>query len=204
MLFRRKNPLKLGQKVRQALWPKSGWTRAAKYVWHRLARLKDSSHGIAAGVASGVAISFTPFMGFHLIGAMGIAMATRGNVLAAWVGTLVGNPWTFPIIWIVIYKLGTMIIGIPETGEAERLSFDLLISHPASAIRPILLPMAVGGLPVALLSWFISYWLVRRSIDRFQAIRRKKLEAVRASQSLLKRRKGGQRPDGIGNDMTRA
>jgi uncharacterized protein (DUF2062 family) len=125
-------------------------------------------------------------------------------VLAAWVGTLIGNPWTFPVIWIVIYKLGTMVIGIPETGEAERLSFDLLISHPTSAIRPLLLPMAVGGLPVALLSWFVSYWLVRRSIDRFQALRRQKLEAVRARRTVQKRNKDGEGQNRIRNDMTRA
>lgn len=201
MLFRRKNPLRLGQKVRQALWPKSGWLRAAKYVWHRLARLKDSSHGVAAGVASGIAISFTPFMGFHLIGAMGIAMATRGNIIASWIGSLIGNPWTFPFIWVAIYKLGTMIIGLPETGEAERLSFDLLISHPGSAIRPLLLPMIVGGLPLALLSWFISYWLVRRALERIQAARRERLEMARARKTLLK---GGRRPKDVGNGMTRA
>ncbi|GER06360.1 hypothetical protein GCM10007972_00860 [Iodidimonas muriae] len=179
MLFRRKIPLNLWQKVRQGLWPKSGWSRAARYVWHRLARLKDSAHGVAAGVASGVAISFTPFMGFHLIGAMGIALAARGNVIAAWIGTLIGNPWTFPFIWVAIYRLGSWMIGNRMDEGAHHLSFDLLVHHPTAALGPLLLPMAIGGLPIALISWFVSYWLVRRSIERFQAARRIKLEMVR-------------------------
>lgn len=181
MLFRRRNPLNLGQRIRHLVWPKSGWSRAAKYVWHRLARLKDSSHGIAAGVASGVAVSFTPFIGFHLIGAMGIALATRGNLIAAWAGTLIGNPWTFPLIWVIIYRLGSWILGVEPAGEAERLSLDLLINRPGSVLGPLLLPMAIGGLPLALASWFITYWPVRRAIDRFQERRRRKLARRRDS-----------------------
>jgi len=176
MLFRRRSPLNWWQRLRHLLWPRSGWSRAARYVWHRLARLKDSPHGIAAGVSSGVAISFTPFIGFHLIGAMGLALATRGNLLAAWVGTLIGNPWTFPIIWVTIHKIGSWILGIEAGGEeAERLSLDLLIHRPGAALAPLLLPMAVGGLPLALASWFLSYWPIRKAIERFQERRRRKL-----------------------------
>jgi uncharacterized protein (DUF2062 family) len=39
--------------------------------------------------------------------------------------------------------------------------------------------MVIGGLPLALISWFVTYWLARRSIERFQAARRIKLEMVR-------------------------
>lgn len=179
MLFRRKSPLNWWQKLRHLLWPKSGWLRAAKYVWHRLARLQDSPHGIAAGVASGVAISFTPFVGFHLIGAMGVALATRGNVIAAWIGTLIGNPWTFPLIWVIIHRLGTWMLGLAPSTDAEKLSLELLIRRPGEAFGPLLLPMAVGGLPLALASWFATYWPVRRAIERFQARRRQKLAARR-------------------------
>lgn len=186
MLFRRRQPLNLRQRVRHLVWPKTGWSRAAKYVWRRLARLKDSPHGIAAGVASGVAISFTPFMGFHLIGAMGIALATRGNLIAAWIGTLIGNPWTFPLIWVIIYRLGSWMLGVEAGGEAERLSLDLLISRPGAVLGPLLLPMAIGGLPLALASWFISYWPLRRAIERFQEVRRLKLERRQRASALDK------------------
>jgi len=179
MLFRRKIPLNWWQKLRHLLWPRSGWTRAAIYVWHRLARLKDSPHGVAAGVASGVAISVTPFVGFHLIGAMGMALATRGNLVAAWIGTLVGNPWTFPVIWIIIHRLGTWMLGMDPSPDAERLSLEMLIRRPGEAFGPMLLPMAVGAMPLALASWFVTYWPVRRAIERFRARRQRKLEGRR-------------------------
>ncbi|RMD87273.1 MAG: DUF2062 domain-containing protein [Alphaproteobacteria bacterium] len=178
MLFRRRIPLRWWQRVRNALWPTSGWRRSGKYLWRRLARLRDSPHGIAAGVASGIAISFTPFMGFHLIGAMGLALVTRGNVIAAWIGTLVGNPWTFPFIWLLIHRVGTWILGLPPTAEAERLSIDLLVAHPAVMIESLLWPMSVGGVTLAVLTWFASYWPLRRALERFQESRRLRIIAV--------------------------
>lgn len=177
MLFRRRTRLSWWEHARRALWPESGWRRSLLYVWHRLGRLKDSPHGVAAGLASGVAISFTPFMGFHLIGAAGIAMVTRGNVLAAWLGTLIGNPWTFPLIWIGIYRLGALLIGWEPSGEAERLSIELLVRNPVGAIKPILLPMAVGGVPAAIVVWFACYWPLKRALERLQKRRRRKLAA---------------------------
>ena len=179
MLFRRRIPLRWWQRVRNALWPTSGWRRSGKYLWHRLARLKDSPHGIAAGVASGIAISFTPFMGFHLIGAMGLALVTRGNVIAAWIGTLVGNPWTFPLIWLLSYRIGAAIVGTPLNAAAERLSLEALIAHPAMMIESLLWPMSVGGVILAVLSWFATYWPLRRALERFQTRRRLMITAVR-------------------------
>lgn len=183
MLFRRRTKLRWWEYARRALWPESGWRRSLRYVWHRLGRLRDSPHGVAAGVASGVAISFTPFMGFHLIGAAGIAMATRGNVLAAWLGTLIGNPWTFPLIWIGIYRLGALLTGLEPSTHAERLSLDLLIHNPVHAIKPIMLPMSVGGVPVAILGWFITYWPLKRALERLHERRRRKLASVRSGKN---------------------
>jgi len=181
MLFRRRRRLRWWQRLGRSLWPTSGWWRAAQYTWHRLVRLKDSAHGVAAGLASGIAISVTPFVGFHLLGATALAAVTRGNFLAAWFGTLVGNPWTFPVIWLVIYRIGNWIVGAPAIpGEAERFSLSMMIAEPVSAFRPLLLPMTVGGVPLALASWFVSYWIARRAIERFQALRAHRLAAVRA------------------------
>lgn len=190
MLFSRRNPLNLLQKLRIAAWPKNGWRRSGRYVWHRLSRLKDSPHGIAAGVASGVAISFTPFIGFHLIGAVGIALATRGNLIAAWVGTTIGNPSTFPFIWLFIYQLGTWILGTVPDADIEGLSLDRLMNAPTESLRDLLLPMTVGGLPVAALSWFISYWPVKRAIEGFQARRARKLEKAQQDQRARLERQG--------------
>src|SRR3546814_1540068 len=53
------------------------------YVWRRVWRLTGTPHVIALGVAAGVFMSCTPFLGFHIVAAMLIAWVLRGNLLAA-------------------------------------------------------------------------------------------------------------------------
>ena len=38
---------------------------------------------------------------FHILLAMLLALLIRGNLIASGIGTVVGNPWTFPLIWFV-------------------------------------------------------------------------------------------------------
>ena len=42
---------------------------------------------------------------------MGIAYIVRANIVAAAIGTVAGNPWTFPFIWLWTYWLGRKILG---------------------------------------------------------------------------------------------
>ncbi len=49
----------------------------------RLRSLKGSPGSIAAGAATGVMVSFTPFIGLHTLLAIVIAWLIRANVLAA-------------------------------------------------------------------------------------------------------------------------
>ena len=78
-MFRRRHPIPLWQRLSRWLWPHIGWRRAGTYVWHRLTRLSGTPHSIAAGFACGTAISFTPFVGFHLLGGALLAFLVRGN-----------------------------------------------------------------------------------------------------------------------------
>ncbi|RMD91547.1 MAG: DUF2062 domain-containing protein, partial [Alphaproteobacteria bacterium] len=97
--------------MRQLVYPRGGWWRAATYVWHRLRRLPDSPHRIARGIGAGVFVSFTPLFGMHFVLAALIALLIRGNVLAAVLATFFGNPLTFPLIAAASLKLGALILG---------------------------------------------------------------------------------------------
>ncbi len=88
-----------------------GWRRMGVYLVKRLTRLPGTPHSIAAGFACGTAISFTPFMGLHTVLSVLLSFLVRGNYLAAMAGTLVGNPWTFPFIWVASAKLGHALLG---------------------------------------------------------------------------------------------
>ena len=114
-MFRRRHPRRWWLQARSYLWPHIGWDRAFRFRFHRVARLPATAHGIAAGFASGAAVSFIPLMGFHLLLAAILALATRGSVVASALGTIVGNPWTFPLIWVWTYNVGVWL-GVDSVG----------------------------------------------------------------------------------------
>jgi uncharacterized protein (DUF2062 family) len=109
----------LWQALVDVLWPKGGWTRAATYVKHRLNRLPDSPHRIARGIMAGVFTVFTPFYGLHFFIAAGFALLLRGNVVAALLGTFVGNPLTYVPIGVISLQTGYAILGRPTLAEDE-------------------------------------------------------------------------------------
>ena len=172
MLFKRRKPLSLWKRMETVVWPRAGWRRSATYFGHRLSRLPGSPSGIAAGFACGAAISFTPLVGLHFIGAAVLAWLLRGNIFASAVGTVVGNPWTFPVIWLWIFKLGTWILGWEAGRELpEQMSFTLIVEHPWG----IFLPMLVGGIPTALVAWFAFFFPVKRLVTGYQRARARRL-----------------------------
>lgn len=177
MLFKRRRALKRLEHFRNAMWPRRGWRRAGQYLWHRLGRLPASAHSIAAGLASGAAISFTPFIGFHLLGAWLLSLPFRGNWIAAWLGTVVGNPWTFPFIWLVIYRTGIAVTGgIPaDEGAIASLSFSAILDNPSRLLPDVIWPMTVGGLPIAIAVFMVTYWPSRYLVMRYQRRRRLRL-----------------------------
>ena len=167
-MFARRRRRPLGDRMRDLVWPRAGWRRAGAYVGHRVRRLPGSPHSIAIGLAWGVAVSFTPLLGFHFLLAAVLAWVTGGNILASAIGTAIGNPWTFPVIWFTAYRAGSWALGgVAPERPPEALTMAVIVDNPGA----IFLPMMVGGLPMAAGAWLISFWLVRRAVARYQHLR---------------------------------
>ncbi len=141
----------------------------------KLKALKGTPYAIAAGPACGVVISLTPFVGLHTLLAVVIAWLIRANVLAAALGTIVGNPWTFPFIWLTTLYTGRLLLGINHTpvdfeaffdnaGKALlNFDFDLFFQD----IWPILWPMMVGCIPFCIIAWGVTYVFMKRLIEKW-------------------------------------
>lgn len=159
---------------------------------HQLSRLPGSSYSIACGFAFGSAISFTPFVGLHLIIGGVLAWLFGGNVLAAWIGTLVGNPWTFPFIWLGLYKLGNWMLQGDEQADPPNftdvfsqmweaaLSFDLAAF--AEGVSSVIVPMTVAGIPCFIIAWVVSYFPMKYLVDSFKQKRVKRMLKKRQKQ----------------------
>lgn len=173
MLFGRRNPRSLIIRAKQIVWPSLGWRRTAVYFAHRVGRLPGTPYRVAAGFACGAAVSFTPFMGFHFVLAMGLALLTRGNLIASAIGTVVGNPWTFPFIWAWIFTLGRWTIG--SSGGAEDFPGWLTLTYIFDNPLKVLWPMTVGGVPTAIFAWFAFFYPVRSMVLQYQRARRRRM-----------------------------
>lgn len=184
MLFRRRKPLTLSQRIGRALWPERGWSRAMRYYGKRLLRLSGSPHSIAAGFATGVAMSMTPFIGFHYLLTIVVAFLVRGNIVAAVLGTSLGNPITYPFTWVITYEIGNLFLQMIGRGR-ESMNFDAIRHHLThdswSSIWPIFEPMLVGAVPMAILCGAIAYAVVFWASMGFQNSRRERFAIRRRS-----------------------
>jgi hypothetical protein len=176
MLFRSRVRPGLLRRLRLAAWPRHSWSRSVRYFSKRILRLSGSPHAIAAGVAAGTFASFTPFMGFHFIIGFAIAFLLGGNMVAAALGTAVGNPLTFPIIWASTHKVGSIILGADATAMTAELSPDLL-GKSLDTIMPIIGPMVVGSVPLGVPASVALYVLVFQSVRGFRALRQQRIAA---------------------------
>jgi len=178
-MFRRRAEKPLYLRVLYSFWPKNGWRRGGRYIWHRLHRLPGSPYSIAAGLATGAAFSVTPLIGIHFFLAALFAWAIRGNVVASAVGTVIGNPWTFPVIWISTYQVGRFILGqeVPLGTELDFTAMFMgllqsMIEADATIfleeVWPIWFVMAVGCIPFSIATWVGVYIIFYRLTERYQ------------------------------------
>ena len=141
----------------------------------KLDSLKGTPESIAKGFATGVAMSFTPFVGFHILLSLIVTKITKQNGIAATLGTIAGNPWTFPAIWYMTLHVGHFMLG----KDAPRLPinfktffselFHTVITLDFSAflsdIWPVFFPMLVGCIPFYIAVWFLCSRLILRILN---------------------------------------
>lgn len=176
--FKKRDPVTTADSIKDGIsnifWPKIGMSRFLKYLLLKIKRLKGSPYALASGFATGVAVSFTPLIGFHFLIAILITYITRGSIVSTLFGTLIGNPWTLPIIVVFDYRVGSWILNIKARNDAvvvDSVSVDFsnigeLFSRFISIIQDpftdpfivnVLFPSLVGSIPFIVISWIVTY-----------------------------------------------
>ena len=145
-------------------------TRFISYYKLKLARLPASPHAIAAGFACGSMVSFTPLLGLHFLLAIVFAYIIRGNYVAALLGTIVGNPITFPFIWGLIYKIGAFVTSNKQKELNQEINIDMIITQTYE----IFLPMLLGGAILAIPVWLTTYLLIYSFVSSYKKSKLKK------------------------------
>ncbi len=191
-MFKRRAARPVFAKIASLFWPKMGWRRAFSYYWHRLKRIPGTPESIAMGFACGAGASMLPLMGFHFLLSAFFAWVFRGSIIASAIGTAVGNPWTFPFIWLGTFELGKLVLQIDTEVVGER-PFRTMFEGLYSSVRnfdggmfvdqvlPTFLPMLLGSLPVAIVAGVVSYFVVLKPIRTVHKIRHDRKEARKAN-----------------------
>ncbi len=177
-----------------------GWGRTYHYYRHRIFRTGDSTYKITAGLATGAAVSWSPFLGTHFLQALFLSWLLKANLLAGFIGTAWGNPWTFPVMFFLSYKLGAWLCGLfgleRIVSLPDRDDFSYFMDHPLLFLDylfayplHLLLPLTIGGYLFALLFWPLTYVtlyypvrLARRTY-RLQRMKRRAMKRRRRGQS---------------------
>lgn len=198
MVFKRRTPRSWWRWFVEGIWPRTGWSRALQYFRHRLRRLPDAPHRIARGIFAGVFVSFTPFFGLHFAAAAAIAWLMRGNIIAALIATVAGNPITFPFIAVLSVELGNRVLGLG--GDMTPLQIAAAFGQAGveltnnfwAAFDPetvtqwdrlhrfwdrVFWPYLIGGIGPGVVAGLVCYYLSLPVIGAYQKLRRKKLAA---------------------------
>jgi uncharacterized protein (DUF2062 family) len=175
MMFNSRENRGWPKRIVEFVWPRRGFRNAWNYRMLRLSRLRVCPHRLSLGFAAGAFASFTPLIGLHFILGMVLALVLRGNVLASAVGTVVGNPVTFPFIWLATYQVGSRILGASPQAASGASATPADTAAAATAwyeVGPVfqeaLWPMLVGAIPLGLLGAAASYALCYATLTRLR------------------------------------
>ncbi len=139
---------------------------------------------VAAAVALGVGVGLSPFIGFHFITAILLALVFRLNKLDTVLGSLAGNPWTLPAFYAAGYRLGRAILGyppphVPPLQWQRILHHDFWVTFRGPGFAPRLASFLVGTTLLAVAVGLGTYLLGRGVLRLYH--RRHPHVAVRAA-----------------------
>ena len=177
MLFRRRNPDGLFERLRTYLWPRRSFSRSLQYFSKRILRLNATPHAVAAGVAAGVFASFFP-VGLHFAIAAIVCWLIAGNLVAGGLGTFVfGNPLIFPFVVGASWETGKIMLNdhMRSYGPPPHLSEMLHTLSISQLWGPVLRPMLFGAVPLGLIFGLVFYGVTRFGMTAFREQRRKRL-----------------------------
>ena len=214
-MFKRRDSRPILKVLLEFFWPDGGWSRAFRYVKHRLRRLPDTPQRIARGVCIGVFTTFTPIFGFHFLFAAAVAKLFKGNILAALLGTFFGNPLTYVPIGVVSLQTGYFLMGHAWEAHAVERSLggkfldvwrDLrdnimaLFTDQAADwsklqifYQEVFFPWLIGGIAPGLITAVVAYYVSLPLVIAYQKRRKgflkEKILSLKKKKSTLNNKK---------------
>lgn len=146
-----------------------------KRFYFRFLKIRGTPQQISQGLALGIFIGMTPFLGLHTAIAVMLASLLQWSKIAAGLGVFVTNPLTAPIIYPLTYQLGAMVTGFSDPIHWQKLFeqgglVGLLKNSPM-----ILVDMLIGGAIIGLpLSLMVNYMVLRSVLSARKRLQKRK------------------------------
>jgi uncharacterized protein (DUF2062 family) len=140
-------------------------TTLARWI-EALLHLQDSPPRLAAALAFGVAMGFTPFLGLQVLIGMSVAFLLRLNRVAVLAGMCANLPWIMVPWYAATTAIAGAIMGVAVPGDIGPALSAVMAHSPFSAafwttliavVRPWAWPFVVGPTVGGLLLGAIAY-----------------------------------------------
>jgi uncharacterized protein (TIGR03546 family) len=160
-----------------------------KQAYTRFLKMRGEPREIALGLALGVMVGMSPFMGFHTLIAVFLALLFKWNKITAALGVQITNVFTAPFIYPVVYMVGSHILGVsslpnPKAHLSLEAVMELIKRSPL-----IMLDLTVGGIVLGIPLSLLTYWVTLKTIENYRKKIKPKLAKRRSRRSKKRRRK---------------
>ena len=169
---------------------RSRWIRpfAGRVLRSELWRFTRRSvpRGVALGMLVGIIVPFAQILFASLL-----CLSVRANVPVAALTTLITNPFTTPLIWVVAYKVGSWLLQVdamtvvaPVNAAMEHSQFDDMLQWLTGATLVTAFGLVVVAIVAAAVSYLATSFGWRWWIARKRRLRIERLRQLRAAHTL--------------------
>jgi hypothetical protein len=157
-------------------------------IYKRFVKIRGRPREIALGFALGIFIGMTPTMGIQMPIAIFFAAMFKWSKISAAFGVWITNPLTSPFIYSITYMVGVKLLGVKATlALPDDLTWSIvkeILKNAPAIFGALTVGGIIIGLPLAILSYYLSY----AAVNRYQQSIQLKLAAQKARLVSTKQR----------------
>lgn len=162
-------------------------------TYERFLKIRGSPREIASGLALGLFVGMTPFMGFHMAIAVFFAAIFKWNKISSAVGVWVSNPLTAPFVYSATYIVGARVSGsvrpFKPPGVLGLSTIAGLLQKTPEIFWTLIVGGVILGLPLAAIGYYFAYQSVLKYQQGIRAKLAQKIEKAALQQRARKKRK---------------
>jgi uncharacterized protein (DUF2062 family) len=153
----RLTPTGLGQRL----------STATRTAYGRFLKIRGTPREIALGLALGLFVGMTPFMGVQMAIAAFFAALFKWNKISAAAGVWISNPLSAPFIYGLTYITGAWVMGIhphmaampPDFGFS---SLVIMLKQTPEILTRLIVGGIVIGIPLAVIGYYVAFSAVQK------------------------------------------